>query len=123
MTLRLIRRVALALVAFYAFGQASIAFAACGMDRGAMAQAMSMPAGDTCDDCAKAGGDSVTAVCVAHCTADLQVTAAAPEAPPALAVAESLTAVAVPRFRSPPVVGYLPPGAPPRRILLHSFQV
>ena len=123
MTLRLIRRIAIALVAFYAFGQANIAFAACGMDRGAMAQTMSMPAGDTCDDCAKAGADSVTAMCVAHCTADLQVAGPAPHAAVAPVIIGSMLAVAVPRFRSPPVVAYLPPGAPPRRILLHSFQV
>ena len=123
MTSRLIRRIAIALLAFYAFGQASIALAACGMDRGEMAQAMAMPAGDTCDDCAKAGGDSVTAVCVAHCTADLQVAGTAQDVAIAPAVIESMLAVAVPRFRSSPVQIYLPPGAPPRRILLHSFQI
>lgn len=123
MATHLIRRIAIFLIAFYAFGQASVAFAACGMDRGAMAQAMAMPAGDTCDDCVKANADSVTALCVAHCTADLQVPAAAPDALPAPAAAESLTAFAVPRFRSPPILAYLPPGAPPRRILLHSFQI
>ena len=124
MTLRLIRRFAVALLAFYAFGQASVAFAAtCGMDRGTMAQAMAMPAGDPCDDCGKAGTDSVTALCVAHCTADMQVAAAAPDALPAPANIESMTVVAVPHFRSPPILAYLPSGAPPRRILLHSFQV
>ena len=123
MTFRLIRRIAIALLAFYAFGQASVALAACGMDRGEMAQAMAMPAGDTCDDCAKAGGGSVTAVCVAHCTADLQVAGTAPDVVAAPAIIESMLAVAVPRFRSPPLLVYLPPGAPPRRILLHSFQV
>lgn len=123
MTARLIRRIALALLASFALGQATVALAACGMDRGAMAQAMAMPAADTCDDCARAGADAVTPLCVAHCTADLQVAAAAPDALPAAAIADSLMAIAVPRFRSPPVLPYLPPGAPPRRILLHSFQV
>ena len=123
MTLRLVRRIAFALVAFYAFGQANIALAACGMDRGEMAQAMAMPASDTCDDCVKAGGEAVTAACVAHCAADLQLTAAAPDALPAPAVAELLAPVAFPRFRSPPILAYQLPGAPPRRILLHSFQV
>jgi hypothetical protein len=123
MTSRLIRRIALALLALYAFGQASVALAACGMDRGAMAQAMAMPAGDTCGDCAKADADSITALCVAHCTADLQLTATAPDALPAAAMVDALVAIAVPRFRSPAVLAYLPPGAPPRRILLHSFQV
>jgi len=123
MTSRLIRRIAIALLALYAFGQASVALAACGMDREAMAQAMAMPAGDTCDDCANAAADAITPLCVAHCTSDLQLTAAAPDALPAAAILDSLMAIAVPRFRSPPVLAYLPPGAPPRRILLHSFQV
>jgi hypothetical protein len=40
MTTHLLRRIAIVLIAFYAFGQASIAMAGCGMDRGEMAQAM-----------------------------------------------------------------------------------
>lgn len=122
MTFRLVRRIAIALLAFYAFGQASVAFAACGMDRGAMAQAMATPGDQTCDECSTAGADAVPPLCVAHCTAGLQITAA-PDAVPAPAVAEPLSAIAIPRFRSPPILAYLPPGAPPRRILLHSFQV
>ena len=121
MTFRLVRRIAFALLVFYAFGQASVALAACGMDRGAMAQAMAMPAGDTCDECGTAGS-SVTALCVAHCNADLQLTGAAPDV--LAAPAAQLPALfPIPRFRSPPVLAYLPPGALPRRILLHSFQV
>jgi hypothetical protein len=123
MTSCLIRRIALALLALYAFGQASVALAACGMDRGGMAQAMAMPDGDGCGGCAMTDPRSVNALCVAHCTADLQLTGAAPDAIPAPAIADVLAAAAVPRFRSPPVPAYLPPGAPPRRILLHSFQV
>jgi len=122
MTSRFIRRFAVALIALYAFGQASAALAACAMDRGAMAQAMAMPAGDACDDCAKAGADSVTTLCVAHCTADLQLTGAAPDVVAAPAV-QPPTALPITRFRSPPVLAYLPPGTLPRRILLHSFQV
>src|ERR1700674_4535037 len=104
MTSRLIRRIAIALLALYAFGQASVALAACGMDRGAMAQAMAMPAGDTCDDCAKSESDSITALCVVHCTADLQVAGKAPDVVVAPAITESMLVVVVPRFRSPPVV-------------------
>ena len=88
-----------------------------------MAQAMAMPAGDACDGCPTAGEDAVTALCVAHCTADLQVSAVAPDALPAAAMVDARMALAAPRFRSPPVLAYLPSGAPPRRILLHSFQV
>jgi hypothetical protein len=104
MTSRLIRRIAIGLIAFYALGQASIAMAACGMDRSAMAQAMIM------------------AACVAHCTADLQLTTATADAVPARAI-ESRATIPVPSFRSPPVVAYPPPATPPRRILLHSFQI
>jgi hypothetical protein len=123
MTSRLIRRIAIVLVALYAFGQTTVALAACGMDRSAMAQAMAMPTGDSCDGCAKAGTDSVTALCVAHCTSDLQLTVAAPDALPAPAVAGALIVATVPRFAGPPRLAYLLPGAPPRRILLHSFQI
>jgi hypothetical protein len=122
MTSRLIRRVAIALLAVYAFGQAGVALAACGMDRGAMAQAMTMPAGDTCNDCAKAGADAVTPLCIAHCTADLQLTGAAPDVVVAPAV-QTPTILPIARFRSPPLLAYLPPGTLPRRILLHSFQI
>jgi hypothetical protein len=122
MTSRLIRRIALALLALYAFGQASVALAACGMERGGMAQAMAMPAGDTCDGCATADADSVTALCVAHCTSDLQLTGVAPDVVAAPAV-QSPTALPIARFGSPPVLAYLPRATLPRRILLHSFQV
>jgi hypothetical protein len=123
MTARLIRRIAFALVAFYAFGQASVALAACGMDRAAMAQAMAMPAGDNCDGCEHPAEDSVTTLCVAHCTSDLQITVAAAEAIPAPAIAGAVLVPVVPGFRSPPLVVHLSPGGPPRRILLHSFQI
>src|SRR4051794_19926681 len=123
MTVRLIRRIAFALLAFYAFAQASVALAACNMDRGAMAQAMDMPAGENCDACPTPDADSVSALCVAHCTADLQITTAAPEAIPAPAIAGALIVPMVRRFTSPPLVAHPSPGNPPRRILLHSFQV
>jgi len=123
MTTRLLRRIAIVLIAFYAFGQASIAMAGCGMDRGEMAQAMSMAGGEPCGDCAVPGPqDVVTAACVAHCTADLQLTNSAPEAIPARAI-ELVAILPVPSFRSPPAIASPPPGTLPRRILLHSFQV
>lgn len=123
MTLRLARRIALLLIPFYAIAYAGIVMAACGMDRGAMAQAMAMSAGDPCDDCPKTSGDSVTAMCFAHCTTDAQL-ASAPEAstiaPP---LAQPLLAPPLSRFRPPPLALHAPPGSLPRRILLHSFQV
>lgn len=123
MTARLIRRIAIALLALYAFGQASVALAACGMDREAMARAMAMPAGEPCGGCAPAERDSVGAVCVAHCTADLQTVSTTPgDAAPPSAIVVPLKAVP-PVFRSALLLACPPPGAPPRRILLHSFQI
>ena len=127
MKIRLVRRVALLLIALYAFGQAGIAAAAgCQMDRSAMAQAMAMPAGDTCDECPVpvpvSGVDSITALCVAHCTADLQLPSAQPD-PVAVPAIHSVSAAIPTSIASPPTVIALPPGALPRRILLHSFQV
>src|SRR3954470_1001294 len=123
MTVRLIRRIAFALLAFYAFGQAAVALAGCDIDRGAMTEGMSMPADHDCDGCAQPDADSLSAVCVAHCTADLQITTAAAEAIPAPAIAGALIVPMVRRFTSPPLVAHPSPGNPPRRILLHSFQV
>lgn len=121
MTARIVRRIAIALLALYAFGQASVALAACGMDREAMAQAMAMPAGDACDGCAGPAADSVTAACVVHCSADLWL---APDQSEVLAAPMAHRGgVAPATFVSPPISACLPPGAPPRRILLHSFQI
>lgn len=123
MTARLIRRIAILLVALYASGQVALAQAACGLDRGAMAQAMTMAAGDTCDDCGQMVTDTLTATCVAHCTADLQLTPSDPVSIPDAGF------VPLPALRKPPV-GTGPPlsaellaAAVPRRILLHSFQI
>jgi hypothetical protein len=122
MSARLIRRLAVLLLALYAFGQAKVVLAGCDMERASMAHAMAMQAGNTCGDCDVAEPEIVSAACVAHCTGDSQLPgralAAIPPAPSA-----PLLPVVVPTFRSPPVVAYLPPGSLPRRILLHSFQV
>lgn len=118
------RWTAILLLAMLAFAQASVALAACSMDRGMLASTMAMSAGDDCDGCdmsAQAAMDS-TNQCVVHCTADLQLAGAPPDAAVA-GPAETLPAVAVLRFRSPLLREYLLPGAPPRRILLHSFQL
>jgi hypothetical protein len=123
MTLRLIRRIAIVLAAFSAFGHASVALAGCGMDRGAMAQSMAMPAGDTCDDCVKIATDAVTATCIAHCTADLQL---APGEPVSIPDAVYAPLPSAPKARigtGPPVSAQTLAASVPRRILLHSFQV
>src|SRR4051812_14822638 len=72
MNLRLKRRLAIAVLALLAFAQASMALAACAMDRGSMGQAMTMPSDEPCDCGAAEVQQPVSATCVAHCTADLQ---------------------------------------------------
>ena len=122
MTARLIRRFAIFLVAFYALGQLAVASAACQLDRNAMAQAMTMSAGDTCDDCVQVAVDALSAKCLAHCTADLQLTPGSPASIPAATYAFA----ALPKARvgtGPPVSTEPPAAGVPRRILLHSFQV
>ena len=123
MTFRFIRRIAILLLASYAFGQAGVALAACGMDRGAMAQSMAMPAGDTCDDCVEVATDAVTATCIAHCTADLQLAASEPVSIPD-AVYAPLPSLPKARVGTgPPVPAQTLAASVPLRILLHSFQV
>jgi len=121
MSRRPIRRIAILVLGLLAFAQASMALAACSMDRGSMAHAMTMPADEPCGSCVTEGA-SVAAVCVAHCSADLLLTSAPPDGVAAPAV-QPPTALPIACFRSPPVLASLPPGALPRRILLHSFQI
>ena len=103
----------------------ALAQATCGLDRGAMAQAMTMAAGDTCDDCGQVGTntDTVTAACLAHCTADLQLTLSDPVSIPDAGFVP-LPALWKPRVGvGPPLSAKLLAAAVPRRILLHSFQI
>lgn len=128
---RLIRRFALALIAFLAFAQASVVLATCAMDRGDMGPMMvqaseSSAAGDEC--CAPASGQSFEAQvanhCFAHCTADLQLTGF----PVVLVQLPAATPVLMlPRLeRSFPGRAVLEAPPPPTitsRILLHSFLI
>lgn len=123
MTAHLIRRIAILLVALYASGQVALAQAACGFDRGAMAQAMTMAAGDTCDDCGQVATDTLTATCVAHCTADLQLKPSDPVSIPDAGFAPLPTLRKPPLETGPPLSAELLAAAVPRRILLHSFQI
>lgn len=87
-----------------------------------MAQAMTMAAGDTCDDCRQLPGDVLTATCVAHCTSDLQLTAADPVSIPEAPFAPlALRKVRV--GTGPPFSAQSLAAGVPRRILLHSFQI
>lgn len=123
MTTSMVRRIAILLVAFYALGQAALAQASCGLDRGSMAQSMTMPAGITCDDCFTVAADALTAKCIAHCTADLQLAPGEPVSIPDAAYEPLLTLPKARLGAGPPFVAYPLPPTIARRILLHSFQV
>src|SRR3954468_12812382 len=130
MNRRLIRRLALSLIAFLAFAQASVALAACAMDRGEMGAMMAQTnesgaAGEGC--CVPASAPfpeaQVANNCFAHCTADLQLTGF----PVALVQVPAATPVLMlpqPERRSPGRAVLAPP--PPTvtsRILLHSCLI
>lgn len=128
---RLIRRLALALIALLAFAQASVALAACTMDRGEMGPMMVQTGGNAAagDECC--APDSVPSVdvqvsnhCFAHCTSDLQLTGF----PVVLVQARAATQVLLlpPPHRSflaGPVSEARPPPKITPRILLHSFLI
>ena len=119
MNRRLLRRLALVLIAFLAFAQAGVALAGCFMDRGEMA-AMAMQ-GDCCSPAPEfEPAPELRNNCLAHCTADLQLSGL----PVGLVQAPAHTPVLVlPRATFP-----YPPAPPPvvtlpSRILLHSFLI
>ena len=125
MNLRLIRRVALGLVAVLAFAQASVVLAACSMDRGSMASMLEMAQG--CGSCEpQADGEVAQSAnrCVAHCTADLQLGGSTVALARSPAYVPVLLLPPVDRLASPHTgLDQVPPGTPPRRILLHSFLI
>ena len=127
MTLRLTRRIAILLIGLLVFAQASVALAACTLDRGSLPQMMGASSEMPCGDC----GVSMTDFgplyanrCVAHCTADLQL--AGMQAALACSAAD-VPALFLPRteLRAGLTLGLEapPPGTPPRRVLLHSFLI
>ncbi len=121
------RWAAVLVLAALAFGQANLAFAACSMDRGMLGAAMAMPAGEECDACEMPTQQAAMAsvnLCVAHCTADLQ------QAAESLLIMRGpatmqLHFVVRPPGPPPSSKGLTasPPGAPPHRVLLHSFLI
>lgn len=125
MNLRLIRRVSILLIAMLAFAQASVAIAACSMDRSSLAPMLDMSS--DCGDCqtqVKPDAPQYANRCVAHCTSDLQLSGSLA----ALAVHPAEVPVLVlPRaelYRVPRAVDEpSSPGAVPVRILLHSFLI
>ena len=118
------RWAAILLLAMMAFAQASLAVAACAMDRAMLGSAMEM-SGPECEACdTPVSGSMVTAnQCVAHCTADLQQVGEPNVLPhrPAAAPMVWLRPAGPP----PQVPGLVvsPPGKPPHRVLLHSFLI
>lgn len=116
------------MLAALAFAQANVAVAACAMDRGMLAAAMAMPAGEECGACEMPKQQSAMEsmnVCVAHCTADLQqVSEPVVMMVPGFAFVTVLFVAQQPA--APPSSKGLtaaPPGAPPHRVLLHSFLI
>lgn len=122
MSMHTIRRVAVALVALLVYAQGSVALAACKLDRGAMALAA---AGHECCDTTDAEpGPQLGNVCLAHCTANLQVF----ELPMALVRAPADAAVLtvpVADAESPGARGHAasPTPAVPPRILFQTFLI
>jgi hypothetical protein len=116
---RLRRAIALVMLAALAFAQASIALAACDIDRGSLARA------DEDADCPCVDASSqLTPGCIAHCTSDLQlagaatVIARAPADTPVLFVAPS-----EPKYASSEWQEARPPGGLPAHILFQSLLI
>jgi hypothetical protein len=117
---RLKRTIALVLLAALAFAQASVALAACELDRGSLAHAVEEGADCPCVDAAS----QLTPGCVAHCTADLQLAGAA------TVIARAPADVPV-LFVAPPEPSYAwrewqdagPPGGLSVRILFQSLLI
>ena len=127
MAVRLKRRVAMLTLALLAFAQAGVAFSSCSMDRGAMGPAMAAGNGESGADCETpmtAGSPQNANLCALHCTWDLQVAGVAVALLRSPAGLPILT-VALPRAAPAPRTGLLAPpsGAPPHRILSHSFLI
>jgi hypothetical protein len=125
MSLRILRRVALGLLAVLAFAQASVVLAACSLERGSMAAMLEMPQGcASCESQADTAAAQSANRCVAHCTSDLQLSGSLV----ALVVHPVQAPVLIlPRaeiYRAPRAVDEpSPPGGVPVRILLHSFLI
>ncbi len=114
------------LLAAFAFAQASVSLASCTMERGQLAAVIATQAAEPCEcDHAMIQDDPQHAVrCVAHCTADLQISHVATAIVRGAANAPVLT-VSLAEIRLFAQTGLeVPPlGTPPPRILLHSFLI
>jgi len=114
-------------LALLTFAQASVAFSSCSMDRGTMNTAMAAGNDKSGADCEGSVTDAVPQnanLCALHCTWDLQVAGVAVALLRSPADLPILT-VALPRAAPAPRTGLRAPpsGAPPHRILSHSFLI
>jgi len=121
---RILRRVSIWLIAMVAFAQASVASAACQMDRGSLRPMLEVAHDCGCETHVKPYSPQYANRCIAHCTADLQLSGLPAALVQAPAHAPVLLLPRVER-RVPGSAGLdaPPPGAAPPRILLHSFLI
>jgi len=127
MAVRLKRRVAMLTLALFAFAQAGVVFSSCSMDRGAMSPAMAADndaSGADRETPMTAASPQNANLCALHCTWDLQIAGVAVALLRSPADVAILT-VALPHAAPAPRTGLgaPPSGAPPHRILLHSFLI
>ena len=123
---RILKRwIALCLLAALGFSHVSLSLADCPIERGALAQAVASADEHGCCAVSISGFESLYGNrCVAHCTSDLQLAGLAtalvrsPADVPVLLLETYHRRPTVSRGLEAP-----PPGAPPRRILLHSFLI
>jgi len=114
-------------LALLAFAQGSVAFSGCSMDRGTVGRITAVDNDKSAADCETPMTETSPQnanLCVLHCTWDLQVAGVAVALLRSPADLPILT-VALPHAAPAPRTGlHAPPsGAPPRRILLHSFLI
>lgn len=127
MTSRLKRWTAMLLLAVVAFAQASLAYSACQLERNSLSKAIRPAAAAVHRDCESPIVTEWTKYpnrCLMHCSADLQTVGAAVALIRAPAAAPVLV-LDWPQERAAMHTGLdaAPAGAPPPRILFHSFLI
>jgi hypothetical protein len=121
---RFTRRISIWLIAMLVFAQASVAVAACTMDRGSFAPMLQMAEGCDCETQLKPDAPQYANRCVAHCTADLQLSGSMTALVRSPAHVPVLLLPPFDRLASPRTgLESPPPGSVPHRILLHSFLI
>ena len=126
MVVRLKRRAAMFTLVLLAFAQSSVAFSSCAMDRGTMSTVVAAEgeSGGGCETPMTETPSQNANLCALHCTWDLEVAGAAVallRSPADLPILTVALPHAAPARRSG--LHARPSGAPPHRILLHSFLI